>query len=76
MVERIKTVVSQLSAEDWKAREAAEAQLAAMGPTVASVLREMLPSQPPEAQQRIESILKQLGKKMAAPQPMPLVPQE
>jgi hypothetical protein len=36
----------------------------------------MLPSQPPEAQQRIESILKQLGKKMAAPQPMPLVPQE
>ena len=50
-----------------------------MGPTVASVLREMLPSQPPEAQQRIESILKQLGKSASAPpqpQPMPNVPQE
>jgi hypothetical protein len=76
MVERIKAVVAQLSADDWKAREAAEAQLAGMGPTVASVLRDMLPTQPPEAQQRIESILKQLGKKAAAPQPMPLVPQE
>ncbi len=76
MVERIKSVVAQLSHPDWKTRESAEAQLAAMGPTVASVLREMLPGQPPEAQQRIESILKNLGKSSTPPQPTPVVPQD
>jgi hypothetical protein len=73
MVERIRTVVGRLSADDWKEREQAEQQLVQMGPIVTSVLREMLPSQPPEAQQRIESILKQLGKRSAAPQPMPVL---
>ena len=76
MVERIKSVVEQLSHPDWKTRESAEAQLAAMGPTVASVLREMLPGQPPEAQQRIESILKKLGKDSAPPQPVTAGPQD
>jgi hypothetical protein len=36
----------------------------------------MLPGQPPEAQQRIESILKQLGKSSTVPQPTPVVPQD
>jgi hypothetical protein len=75
MVERIKAVVTQLSAEDWQQREQAEKQLVTMGPVVASVLREMLPTQPPEAQQRIESILKQLNKSEAPP-PLPGVPEE
>ncbi len=71
MVERIRSVAAELSAEDWQQRERAEAQLVAMGPSVVSVLREMAPTQPPEAQQRIDSILKQLGKDSAPPQPQP-----
>lgn len=73
MVERIKLVVAELSADDWKQRERAEEQLVQMGPVVATVLREMLPSQPPEAQQRIESVLKELGKRsVPAPAPAPI----
>jgi hypothetical protein len=62
MVERIRSVVAELNADDWKQRERAEAQLIAMGSAVISVLRELGPGQPPEAQQRIDSILKQLEK--------------
>jgi hypothetical protein len=36
-----------------------------MGPAVAAVLKQMSGTLPPEAQQRIESILKQLEKKTA-----------
>ncbi len=73
MVERIKLVDADLSADDWKQRERAEEQLVQMGPVVATVLREMLPSQPPEAQQRIESVLKELGKRsVPAPAPAPI----
>jgi hypothetical protein len=73
MIERIKSVVAELNAEDWKQRERAEGQLVAMGPVVVSVLRELSSSQPPEAQQRIDSVLKQLEKKKsdsAAVQPV------
>jgi hypothetical protein len=63
MVDRIKAVVADLSAEDWKKREAAEAQLVTMGTSVIPVLKEMRDSQPIEAQQRIDSVLKQLDKK-------------
>jgi hypothetical protein len=62
MVDRIKAVVADLSTEDWKQRERAEAQLVAMGPIVVGVLKEISGSVPPEAQQRIDSVLKQLEK--------------
>lgn len=62
MVERIRQIARDLAAEDWKQRESAEQQLVAMGPIVVPVLRELAPSQPPEAQQRIDSILKQFEK--------------
>jgi hypothetical protein len=62
MIDRIKSVVADLSADDWKQRERAEAQLVSMGPVVASVLKDLSASQPPEAQQRIDSVLKQLEK--------------
>jgi hypothetical protein len=62
MIERIKSVVAELSADDWKQRERAEATLVSMGPVVSGVLKEMSGSQPPEAQQRIDSVLKQLEK--------------
>src|SRR5262249_26148121 len=62
MIERIRTVVADLGADDWKQRERAESQLVAMGPAVIGVLKEMRPSVGPEAQQRIDSIVKQLEK--------------
>lgn len=74
MVERIKAVVAELNAEDWTQRERAEAQLVSMGSAVISVLKELSASQPPEAQQRIDSILKALekGKTPVAPSPVRL----
>jgi hypothetical protein len=66
MIDKIKSMVGELSADDFKQREQAEQQLVAMGPAVAAVLKQMSGSQPPEAQQRIESILKQLEKKSGA----------
>lgn len=72
MVERIRAVVADLSAEDWKQRERAEQQLVQMGPVVTGVLRELLPAQPPEAQQRIESILKQVSMRTPPPPPVPI----
>jgi hypothetical protein len=66
MIDRIKAVVADLGAEDWKKRESAEAQLVTMGSSVIPVLKEMRDSQPIEAQQRIDSVLKQLDKKPPA----------
>ena len=61
MVDQIKATVVDLAADDWKKRDRAEAQLVSMGPVVASVLKQLSTNQPPEAQQRIESVLKQLA---------------
>lgn len=66
MVDRIKAVVAELSAEDWKQRERAEAQLVTMGSSVVPILRELSGTLSLEAQQRIDSVLKQLEKKPAA----------
>jgi hypothetical protein len=68
MAERIKQTVALLSAEDWKTRDKAEADLVTMGQAVVAVLKQMRPSQPPEAQQRIDSVLKQV-EKSGKPQP-------
>ena len=56
-VERMKAVVAELNAEDWKTRDRAAGQLASMGPASASVLRELRDGQPPEVRQRIDQIL-------------------
>ncbi len=63
MVDKIKANVAQLNADDWKTRDRAEAELTAMGPAVVSVLKQLRPSQPPEAQQRIDQILASVSKK-------------
>jgi hypothetical protein len=63
MVTRIKELVAQLNADDWNARQKAQEQLVAMGNVVASVLRELRPNQPEEAQSRIDTILGGLEKK-------------
>jgi hypothetical protein len=62
MLERIKTIVQQLGAEDWKVRDQAQADLVAMGATVVPVLKKVRPDQGPEAQQRIDAIVKQFDK--------------
>ena len=69
MIERIKALVTELSAEDWKQRERAEAQIVTLGPAAIGVLKQMSGNVPPEAQQRIDSILKQIEKKRTKPAP-------
>jgi hypothetical protein len=66
MVDRIKATVKELNAEDWKVRDHAEATRVAMGPVAIGVLKELRPSQPPEAQQRIDSVIKELEKQRDA----------
>ena len=62
MVDRIKAIVADLNADDWKQRDAAEKQLLAIGPGAIGTLKSLRDAQPPEAQQRIDSVLKQLDK--------------
>ena len=62
MQEQIKKLVADLDADDWQARDAAEKQLVKLGPAVAGVLHDTRDKQPPEAQQRIDSVLRQLKK--------------
>lgn len=67
MVERIKAVVADLNADDWRQRDRAEAALTAMGPVAISILKKIRADQPPEAQQRIDSIVKELEKQRDGP---------
>jgi hypothetical protein len=67
MVRQIKLVVANLSADDWKQRDQAQNQLSAMGPMISVVLKQLLPGAPPEAQQRIEAVLKQFTDKKNTP---------
>ena len=66
MGDRIKGVVGNLDADDWRTRDAAEAELIGMGNAIVPVLRELRSGQPPEAQQRIDQILTKLGAKPGA----------
>jgi hypothetical protein len=56
-VQRIKAVVAELNADDWKNRDRAAAQLSALGPGAAGVLKGLREGQPPEVRQRIDQIL-------------------
>ncbi|HLL88603.1 MAG TPA: hypothetical protein VK324_04820, partial [Tepidisphaeraceae bacterium] len=60
VLERIRAVVAELSADDWKQRDRAEAQLVGLGPSVGGVLRQLRATVPAEAQQRIDAVLQQL----------------
>lgn len=62
MIEKIREVIGDLNADDWKKRDRAQASLVGMGPVASSVLKKLRDSQPPEAQQRIDAILKELEK--------------
>jgi len=75
VIERVKAIVADLNAEDWKARDRAESQLVAIGPGVVGVLNDMRAAQPSEAQQRIDAIIKSLKAPKTAPPAAP-APQE
>jgi hypothetical protein len=62
ILDKIKTLVGDLNADDWKQRDSAEQQLVKLGVGVIGSLKDMRDQQPPEAQQRIDSVLKQLQK--------------
>jgi hypothetical protein len=62
MIDRIKTVAKDLNADGWKDRDAAQAALVKMGPAIIPTLQELRNDAPPEAQQRIDTIIKQLSK--------------
>jgi hypothetical protein len=62
ILDKIKQMVTDLNADDWKQRDTAEHQLVKIGPGVIATLKQMRDAQPPEAQQRIDSVLKQLQK--------------
>ncbi|MDB5296784.1 MAG: hypothetical protein JWO31_2767 [Phycisphaerales bacterium] len=59
---RIAELVKNLSADDWKARDRAQQGLTNLGPVAAGTLRKLRAGQSAEAQQRIDSILKELDK--------------
>jgi hypothetical protein len=63
MTKKVAELVGELNADDWKARDRAEARLVGMGDAIAGTLKQLRGAQAPEAQQRIDSILKQLGSK-------------
>jgi hypothetical protein len=74
-IARIKAVVAELNADDWKARDRAASQLAALGPGSAGVLKTMRDGQPPEVRQRIDQILAAFQRDAAAsPSPRPMPP--
>jgi hypothetical protein len=62
MIEKIKTLVGELGADDWKQREQAQSQLTTMGPAVITVLKQSRAAAGPEAQQRIDTIIRALEK--------------
>jgi len=62
MIDKIKEIIADLNADDWKKRDRAQGQLVGMGPVAAGILRKLRDAQPPEAQQRIDAVLKELEK--------------
>jgi hypothetical protein len=71
MVKQIEAAANDLNADDWRQRDRAEATLKSMGPAVIGVLRQVRRKEPPEAQQRIDGIIKALQPAPPKPTPAP-----
>jgi hypothetical protein len=65
-IEKVKSIVEKLSADDWKVRDQAHDQLSSMGAPIAGTMRQLRASQTPEGQQRIDAILKEFEKSSSA----------
>ena len=61
MMARIKQIARDLDSDNWKVRDGAQAQILAIGPSAMSVLKQIQPSAPAEAAQRIDVILGRLS---------------
>lgn len=62
VVAKVRELIGQLNAEDWKQREAAELALINFGPGIVGVLQGSVDGQPPEVQQRLNAVIKRLKK--------------
>jgi hypothetical protein len=69
MEEKIVALIKELSAEDWKVRDRAQQSLMTIGPASIGALKRLRDGQPAEAQQRIDTILKELDKAKDKPGP-------
>jgi hypothetical protein len=61
---RIRQVVRDLDSDDWKTREHAQNQILMIGPPAMAVLKQLQPSAPAEAAQRIELIINRLSSQL------------
>lgn len=61
VIDRIKRTVHSLEANDWKTRTRAQSEILAIGPSGIAVLKELRPTAPAEAAQRIDVMLNLLS---------------
>jgi hypothetical protein len=64
ILEKIRTLVTDLSSDDHKRVDGATTELGTMGPRIAGALRSFRPQQAKTAQERIDAILGKFEKKM------------
>jgi hypothetical protein len=69
IVDRVKQIVAKLNADDQKERDDAQKELIDMGQPIVETLRKLRADAPPEAQQRIDTVLQSLKNAPANPQP-------
>ncbi|HEX8322306.1 MAG TPA: hypothetical protein VF595_00210 [Tepidisphaeraceae bacterium] len=67
LVSKATDAIGRLNSDDWKTREAAEAELTAAGPNMVGVMNAALPTQAPEARDRLRAIVKVLTKDQSVP---------
>jgi hypothetical protein len=67
---KIKKLIAQLGADDYKDRQAASKALVGIGKGIISLLKPHLTSDDPEIRQRIEDVLEQLGVKAPVSAPV------
>jgi hypothetical protein len=60
MSAKVRQIVVQLNADDWKVRDEAQKQLISLGAAIGPILKQVRNDQPLEAKQRIDSILQTL----------------
>lgn len=72
--DKIIELIKNLSAEDWKARDRAQQALVQMGPVSIAALKKLREGQPAEAQQRIDTIVKELEKQKGGSGSKPAAP--
>ena len=56
--------MSHVAADDWRIRDEAQSQILAVGPPAMAVLKQIKPTAPAEAAQRIDLILQRLSEEL------------